>query len=312
MRLKRTQMSAAAYKTDRIEEVLATDTDMIMLDLEDNVIPPLKAKARETLVRVLKQFDFHGVIKCVKINGWESGMTILDLEAVLPAGVDEIKLSKCENPEDVRRLDIVITDFERRNAVKPGTVEINVQIESPLGIRNAYEIFRASPRVKTASFGHEDLANSLGVERDYSPGTQQPLYMMGKFILDANAARVRQINGTAVVARAGEFQGEDDYVRSDTLNLRTIGFTSRGTMYSRHIGIINEIFTPDAKELTAARELLKRWRRGNDTGDASLFVMDNGLPIDPGRVERAERLVEIGDAYEELLRRKSGQKEVNA
>ena len=173
MRLKRTQMSAAACDLDKIKRVLDTDTDMIMLDLEDNVIPPWKGKARETLVRALNDLDFHGVIKCVKVNGWESGMTLLDLEASIPWGVDEIKLSKCETAEDVRRLARAITKLEKQYHLPDRQVEINVQLESPLGLRNAYEILTASPRVTCASFGYEDMASALGIYRDYTPGTQQ-------------------------------------------------------------------------------------------------------------------------------------------
>jgi len=307
MRLKRTQMSAAACNLDKIKRVLDTDTDMIMLDLEDNVIPPLKDKARDTLVKVLSGWDFHGVIKCVKINGWDSGMTLQDLEASVPWGVDEIKLSKCETAEDIRRLDRAITEMEERYRLPKGQVEINVQIESPLGIRNAYEILSASPRVTCASFGYEDMASALGVYRDYTPGTQQATYMAGKLVLDANAAGVRQINATAIVAKPGEFQGEADYVRKDTLRLKQMGFTSRGAIYPSHIDIINDIFTPDPEDVAASEQIVERWRVGLETGNPDCFLLDNGLPIDPGRVERAKRVLQLAQAYEELLIRK-GQK----
>lgn len=304
MRLKRTQMSAAAYNVDKIKRVLDTDTDMIMLDLEDNVVPPLKSRARDTLVKVLTDCNFHGIIKCVKVNGWDSGMTLTDLEAVLPCGVDEIKLSKCENADDIRRLDRAITELEERYRLPKGAVEINAQIESPLGIRNAYEILSASPRVTCASFGYEDMASSLGIYRDYTPGTQQAVYMIGKLVVDANAAGVQQINGTAIVAKAGEFQGEDTYVRRDTLRLKNMGFTSRGAIYPAHVDIINQVFTPDPEDIARSRQIVQRWEEGLRTGNPDCFVLDNGLPIDPGRVERAKRILAFGAAFEELLLRK--------
>lgn len=304
MRLKRTQMSAAGYNLEKIKRVLDTDTDMIMLDLEDNVIPPLKCKARETVCKALAEYDFHGIVKCVKINGWDSGMTILDLEAVLPAGVDEIKLSKCENAEDIKRLDKYISQFEENMGIVAGTIEINAQIESPLGIRNAYEILSASPRVTTASFGHEDLASLLGVYRDYTVGNQQATYMLSKLVLDANAAGTLQINGTAIVAKDGEFQGEEEYVRMDTLQLKNMGFTGRGAIYPRHIDIINEVFTPDLAEVENSRKIINNWQEGNRTGNPDCFILDNGLPIDPGRVDRAKRIVTFVEAYEQLLKRK--------
>lgn len=306
MRLKRTQMSAAAYNLEKIKRVLDTDTDMIMLDLEDNVIPPLKGKARETLVQVLSDWDFHGIIKCVKVNGWESGMTLLDLEASVPWGVDEIKLSKCETAEDIRRLDRAITKMEERYHIPKSHVEINVQIESPLGLRNAYEILTASSRVTCASFGYEDMASSLGIYRDYTPGTQQAVYMAGKLVLDANAAGIRQINATAIVAKPGEFQGEANYVENDTIRLKRMGFTSRGAIYASHVDIINRVFTPDPEDIAASQQIVERWRLGLETGNPDCFLLDNGLPIDPGRVERAERILELARAYEELLQRKSG------
>ena len=307
MRLKRTQMSAAACDSDKIRRVLDTDTDMIMLDLEDNVIPPLKGKARDTLVKVLSGWDFHGIIKCVKVNGWESGMTLLDLEAAIPCGVDEIKLSKCETAEDIRRLDRAVTELEERYRLPQNQVEINVQIESPMGLRNAFEILSASPRVTCASFGYEDMASALGIFRDYTPGTQQAVYMAGKLVLDANAAGVQQINATAIVARPGEFPGEADYVRKDTVRLKQMGFTSRGAIYASHVDIINQVFTPDPEEIAVSRQIVERWRTGLETGDPDCFFLDNGLPIDPGRVERAKRILQTARAYDELLLRKGGQ-----
>lgn len=304
MRLKRTQMSAAAYDREKICRVLDTDTDMIMLDLEDNVVPPLKAKARDTLAHVLSDYDFHGVIKCVKVNSWDSGFTLLDLEASIPYGVDEIKLSKCEGPEDIRRLDRAITELEKRYHLPWGSVEINVQIETPLGLRNAYEILSASPRVTCASFGYEDMASALGIYRDYTLGTQQATYMIGKLIIDANAAGVYQINGTAIVAKKGEFQGEADYVRRDTLRLKNMGFTSRGAIYPLHIDIINQIFTPSSDEVAVATQIVHQWEIGIQSGNPDCFVLDNGLPIDPGRVERAKRILMFHKAYQELIARK--------
>lgn len=304
MRLKRTQMSAAAYDREKICRVLDTDTDMIMLDLEDNVVPPLKAKARDTLAYVLSDCDFHGVIKCVKVNSWDSGFTLLDLEAAIPYGVDEIKLSKCESPEDIRRLDRAITELEKCYHLQLGSVEINVQIETPQGLRNAYEILSASPRVTCASFGYEDMASALGIYRDYTLGTQQATYMIGKLIIDANAAGVYQINGTAIVAKKGEFQGEADYVRRDTLRLKNMGFTSRGAIYPLHVDIINQIFTPSPDEVAEATQIIQQWEIGIQSGNPDCFVLDNGLPIDPGRVERAQRILIFYKAYQELIARK--------
>lgn len=304
MRLKRSQISAPGYDLDRIGRAVASGADMLMLDLEDNVVPPMKSRARATVAELLRSYDFRGMVKCVKINGWESGLTVLDLEAVLPEGPDEIKLSKCENPDDIRRLDAVISDFERINGLPFGNIEINAQIESPLGIRNAFEILSASKRVATASFGHEDLASSLGVRRDYAQDSRQAVYMMGKLLLDAAAAGIWQINATAIVAGPGEFQGEPDYVRSDTAALRNMGFTGRGAIYPAHVEIINEIFTPDPEETALARKTLECWELGMKTLDPAMFVLDNGLPADPGRLERARRTIAFGEAWEELRKRK--------
>lgn len=306
MRLKRTQVSAPAYDINRIIQVLNTNTDMIMIDLEDNVIPPLKSKARKTIANAITSLDFRGIIKCFKINGWASGQTMLDLEAVLPLDIDEIKLSKCENAEDIHRLDKVISEFEKANGLSYGTIEINAQIESTIGIRNAYEIFSASPRVKTASFGYEDLASEYGIYRDYTPGTQQATYMEGKFVLDAKAAGVQQIIGTAIVAKPGDFQGKEDYVKRDSMRLKDMGFTGRGAVYFNHIDVINNVFTPNIKDIEMSKQIVDSWNEGMKTGNPDFFTLENGLPIDPGRLERARRIIRFGIAYEKLMLKRKG------
>lgn len=47
----------------------------------------------------------HGAEAWVRINAWDTGLTMDDLNAVVIDGLDGITLPKCSGADDVKRLD---------------------------------------------------------------------------------------------------------------------------------------------------------------------------------------------------------------
>ena len=84
--------------------------DGIILDLEDSVSPEKKDEARILVRNALRQVNFNGAERMVRINQGERGMK--DLEFVVPHNVNLILIPKCEDPSTVRNIENRISEIK--------------------------------------------------------------------------------------------------------------------------------------------------------------------------------------------------------
>ena len=75
--------------------------DSIMFDLEDSVAYTEKDAARLLVYNALKTLDFGRKETVVRINDLSSGLGVADLEAVVRAGVQVVRLPKTDSAQDV-------------------------------------------------------------------------------------------------------------------------------------------------------------------------------------------------------------------
>ena len=78
--------------------------DSIMLDLEDSVTMAEKDAARLLVYNALKTIDYQGVEMVVRINPLNTPYGKKDVEAVVKAGVEVIRMPKTETADEVREL----------------------------------------------------------------------------------------------------------------------------------------------------------------------------------------------------------------
>ena len=129
--------------------------DIVAFDLEDAVPPAGKPRARELVQEHLKAVA-PGTRAYCRVNAWETGLTDADLEGVVHDGLAGICLPKCEGPEDVRALDAALERLERSRGRAPGSVEVQLFVESARGLVHAYAAATASSRVRSLVFGSLD------------------------------------------------------------------------------------------------------------------------------------------------------------
>ncbi len=92
-----------------------------------------------------------------------------DLEAVVQPGLSAVYLPCCESPEDVRRVDEIVTRLERLRGIRPGTVAVQPLVETPEGVANARALASASGRVRAFGAGPK-LYLRLGAESPAEEG----------------------------------------------------------------------------------------------------------------------------------------------
>jgi len=132
----------------------------IILDLEDSVAPDKKDEARILVRNALRQIDFRGAERMVRINQGETG--IRDLRAVVPHNTHMILIPKCESPAQIKETDNEINKLRKQHGIRNHLMLMPI-IETALGIENCYEIAQASVNVVALAIGLEDLTSDMGV-----------------------------------------------------------------------------------------------------------------------------------------------------
>ena len=132
----------------------------MILDLEDSVAPEKKDEARLLVRNALRQVDFYGAERMVRINQLPAGLE--DLDAIVPHHLHLVLLPKCEHASQVKEVDERIQSILKANKQKREIFLMPI-IESCLGVENAFEIATASESVVAMAIGLEDYTADLGV-----------------------------------------------------------------------------------------------------------------------------------------------------
>ena len=97
-RLRRSMMFVPGNNPGMIRDAHIYGADSIMFDLEDSVAYTEKDSARFLVYNALKTLHFGSKETVVRINDLSSGLGIKDLEAVVRAGVQVVRLPSCRSP----------------------------------------------------------------------------------------------------------------------------------------------------------------------------------------------------------------------
>ena len=100
-------------------------------------------------------------------------------------------LPKVTGPEDVKKVDAVLEFLERKHGIPVGSILIDPVLETAQGMRQAYEVAIASPRVAhlggiTGKDG--DIARAIGFQ--WTPEGHEAFFYISKVLLDARAANI--------------------------------------------------------------------------------------------------------------------------
>ncbi len=253
--------------------------DGIILDLEDSVAPAEKDAARLLVRNALVAMDFGDSERMVRVNQGEAGLA--DLEVVAPHDVHTVLLPKVERPEEVAAVAARLRELCGEEA--PFVMPI---LESPLGIRNAYEIAAADPLVVALTLGLEDLSAELGAPR--TPEAWESFLARQTTVYAARAAGVAPI--ASVFSDVRDEAGLESYVRRE----RALGFDGIGCIHPRQIPVVHRAMAPTEAELEKALRIVAAAEEAEARG---LGVVALGSKmVDPPVVHQARRTVELARA----------------
>jgi len=257
--------------------------DGIILDLEDSVAPEKKVEARILVRNALRQINFLGAERMVRINQGEKGLE--DLHFVIPHNVNLILIPKCETAEYVKRVNQEITKIKSSLNLN---LNLNLTflmpiIESALGIENAFDIARASENVVGMAIGLEDYTADLGVQR--TTEGKESLYARTRLINACKAAGIQPID--SVFSDVADMET----LKQNVLISKALGFEGMGCIHPRQIPVIRHGFAPDETEIEKSKKIVLAFVEAKSKG---LGVVALGSKmIDPPVVARAQKTIDL-------------------
>jgi citrate lyase subunit beta/citryl-CoA lyase len=259
--------------------------DSVMFDLEDAVSLREKDTARLLVFHALQLSVYREVETVVRINPLSTPFGLADLEAVVRAGVDVVRLPKTEGAQDVHALEAEVLRIERGCGRPEGSTRLMAAVESASGVVNAPEIARASPRMIGIALAGFDYVMDMQTER--GDGTE--LFYARCAVL--HAARAARIDAFDVVFP--DVNDEEGFLKEVEL-IKRLGFTGKSLVNPRQIELLHNAYAPTEEEVEHAHRVVAAALDGERKGLGVVSL--NGKMIDPPIIENARRVLQRAEA----------------
>lgn len=265
----------------KFARAIASNADALVLDLEDSVSVSEKVAARATVAQMLNS-DRAGKLMMVRVNGFETGLTLDDLAAVMPFAPDTVMLPKCRGGADVELLGHYLSAFEAANGIergRTGIVPVATETgESVLGLSTYWP----DPRLRGLLWGAEDLIASIG-----ATGNRDGDAYSGPFQLARNLCLMAASQaGVAAIDAVCTNLDDLDEVAGEARAARRDGFSAKAVIHPKHVDVVNMAFQPTEEEVAWARKVVQAF----DDNPGKGVVNIDGRMIDRPH-ERAARKI---------------------
>jgi len=280
-RPRRSALYMPASNPRAVDKARSLDCDVVILDLEDAVLPDMKDSAREAAVAAVRAGGFGRREVVIRVNALETPWGAADLAAVAAAGPDAVLAPKIRRPADV-------ADYERHLSAAPATTGLWIMIETPQAILDLAAIAGSGGRLAALVMGINDLAKETLARQtpDRAPFHAALTLSLaaaranGLAILDGVHNEIDDLEALARVCR----QGAD------------FGFDGKSLIHPSHLAICNDAFTPPLEDVAWARAVIAAFAAPENAGKGALRV--EGRLAERLHCAQAERLVAVAEAIE--------------
>ena len=285
-RLRRSMMFLNAQKPSLIKDSYLYGADSLMLDLEDAVAVTAKDTARFSLYQALKNVDYRGCERVVRINGLDTEYWKEDIRCAVAGGADVLRIPKTEDARMVKAVEDAVLAAEREFNRTEGSTLLMAALESAKGVMNAYEVCTSSERMI-------GIALSGG---DYTKDLQTKITGTGVELMGARQHMI-------IAARAAGVQGFDtvwtdldnlEGFRKEVMLIKDMGFDGKSIINPRQIPIVHEVFTPSMKEIVFSEKVIREIDSKRKEG-IGVFTVD-GKMIDIAFYDGAQRVIALAKA----------------
>ncbi len=300
MRLRRSRLYVPGNNPKMIPPSGLYGADVISLDLEDAVGPDFKIDARMLVSEALKVVDFGPNVEVtVRINPIDTPWGIWDVKQIVCDRLDGIYIPKVESPEDVIRVDELVTEMEAKKGMDIGRIKLFATMETAKGILNSPDIARCSKRLEGITIGGEDLTADLGGIRSSDGIAIQTSRQL--IVLAAKAAGIQAIDTVY-----SDFKDMDG-LRKETETVKIMGYDGKACVHPSQIEVIHQAFNPTPQEIAYSVKVKNAIKEAKHKGSGVISL--GRKMIDRPIVIRAEKILARAQAadlsiptYEEVLK----------
>ena len=285
-KLRRSMLFVPGNNPGMMSDAHIYGSDALMFDLEDSVTLREKDAARLLVYHALKTIHYGECERVVRVNPLNTPYGKADIEAMVAAGVEVIRLPKTETAQDICDTEAEIMRAEQKYGIPIGQTRMMAAIEGALGVINAYAIATASPRLVAIALGAEDYCANLKTTRSLEGSELQ--YARGAIVVAARAAGIDCIDTVY-----SDVNNEEQLIK-ETQSIKQQGFDGKSDINPRQIKPVHRVFTPTHEEFVKAQRILAASREAEQR-DSGVVALD-GKMIDRPVVIRAERTLELAYA----------------
>jgi citrate lyase subunit beta/citryl-CoA lyase len=265
-----------------LEKARTLPADALILDLEDAVAPAAKETARTQVCEAVKAGGFGPREVVIRINGFATPYGPADFAAAAEANPDAILLPKVEVPEDLQHA--------RKAAPAGCKIELWAMIETPLAILNLQDIAKAAAAAELPLtcfvLGTNDL---LKATRAQAQADRLPL--LAALSLAVTAARAFGL--TAIDGVFNAIQDEAGF-RAECSQGRALGMDGKTLIHPSQIAACNEVFSPSAEEIAAARKIVEAFALPENQGKGAISL--DGRMVELLHAEIAQQTLDMAEA----------------
>ncbi len=233
--------------------------DVVILDLEDAVLPEAKEAARAAAVAAAREGGFGGREVVIRVNALSTPWGEGDLAAAAAAEPDAVLLPKVDGPAE-------IAEADARLAAAPPATRLWAMIETPAAVLGLAALAGAARGSRLAGLvlGLNDLAKETGARQT---AERAPFWMA--MSLTVAAARAR-----GLVALDGVHNDIEDLAALEVAcrQAADFGFDGKTLIHPSHLDICNRAFAPPAEEVAWARAVIAAFDDPANAGKGALRV----------------------------------------
>ncbi len=263
--------------------------DVLILDLEDAVLPEAKKEARAAVAAAIGVHAYGTREVVVRVNGLDTPWVASDIAAVAAVHPDAILIPKVSRPEDIRRARAALAA-----AQAPRELRLWAMIETPFGVLNAQAIAASAPGpgapIDCLVIGTNDLCKEMGTR--IQPGRALMLPWLAQILAAGRAYNLGVLDGTHI-----DLDDRDGF-RAECEHGRDLGMDGKTLIHPKQVPIANEVFSPSADDIAWARKVIAAFKLPENSNKG--VIMAGGRMLERLHERMARRILETAEQIDSI------------
>lgn len=278
--LMRSKLFVPGSRPELFAKAAASAADALSFDLEDAVVKERKVEARRAVTEYLRNRPQGlGKVMIVRVNPLGTELFAADIEAVASPRLDMVNLPVVEEATEILEAAKLLDRLPAASHI-----HLLVNIETPRGLRNAWSLAIAHPRVAGLQIGYVDLLGPCGIDRsDQTALTQIRISVR----LAAAEAGVPAYDGAFPAV------ADPDGYRSECEAAHRQGFAGKTCIHPSQIAIANMCFLPKRAQVEHALRVITAAAEAEAKGIGACLV--DGEMVDAASLTQARAILALAD-----------------